>query len=75
MAQSRLQTERIDFVTSIRPMSYNVPGHEARMVVHCERVQKEYFDLRDKKGRIINNPQKESEEEFARWYNRFRRSK
>jgi hypothetical protein len=44
MAQSRLQTERIDFVTSIRPMSYNVPGHYERMRNHCKRVKMEYFD-------------------------------
>lgn len=40
----KLKTERIDSISSIRPMSYNVPGHEVRMQAHCERVQREYFD-------------------------------
>ncbi|MCK5016939.1 MAG: hypothetical protein KAS32_07685 [Candidatus Peribacteraceae bacterium] len=45
MAQSRLQTERIDVVPfTVKPMSHNIPGHEDRMKVHCERVQREYFD-------------------------------
>ena len=74
MAQNKLQTERIDLIRSIRPMSCNMPGHEARMKANCERVQREYFDLKDKKGRFINNPQKESEKEFMRWYNRHKKT-
>ena len=34
-------TERIDFVRTLNPMSYNIPGHEDRMVAHCERAQAE----------------------------------
>ena len=53
MAQNRLQTERIDVAPfAVRPMSYNMPGHEARMVALCERVQCEYLDLRGKDGRL-----------------------
>ena len=53
MAQNRLQTERIDTTSfSLRPMSYNIPGHEARMVALCKRVQREYHDLRSKNGRL-----------------------
>ena len=52
MAQNRLQTERIDVAPfAVRPMSNNIPGHEARIVEHYERVQREYHDLRDKNGR------------------------
>lgn len=42
--KNRLREERIDVVRSIRPMSCNVPGHEGRMVAHCQRVQIDYFD-------------------------------
>ena len=53
MAQNKLQTERIDVAPfAVRPMSYNIPGHEARMVALCERVQREYFDVRGKDGRF-----------------------
>ena len=53
MAQNRLQTERIDVAPfAVRPMSNNIPGHEARMVALCERVQREYFDFRGKDGRL-----------------------
>ena len=53
MAQNKLQTERIDVAPfAVRPMSYNMPGHEARMVALCERVQREYLDLRGKNGRL-----------------------
>ena len=41
MAQNRLQAERIDVIRGIRPMSYNISGHEKRMVAHCERVEAE----------------------------------
>ena len=53
MAQNRLQTERIDLIRSIRPMSCNMPGHEKRIVAHCERIQREYFDLRAKDSRYV----------------------
>ena len=53
MAQNRLQTERIDVAPfAVRPMSNNIPGHEARMVALCERVQREYHDVREKDGRF-----------------------
>lgn len=42
-------TERIDVAPyTVKPMSHNIPGHELRMQAHCERVQREYLDLRDK---------------------------
>ena len=46
------KTERIDVVSSLKEMSNNIPGHKARMKVHCERVQREYLDLRDINGRF-----------------------
>ena len=53
MAQSRLQTERIDVAPfTLKPMSNNIPGHEDRMKAHCERIQREYLDLRGKDGRL-----------------------
>lgn len=42
---SRTQDDRLDVNRTIRSMSCNVPGHEDRMVAHCERVQRDYFDL------------------------------
>ena len=50
--KNRLREERIDLKGSIRPMSYNIPGHEDRLKAHCERVQREYFDLRGKNDRF-----------------------
>lgn len=41
---SKLTKERIDIIKGIRPMSYNMPGHEERMKEHCKRVQEEYFN-------------------------------
>lgn len=41
----RRLSERIDVAPfTVKPMSHNIPGHEARMKEHCERVQGEYFD-------------------------------
>ena len=38
------KTERIDVATSLKETSSNIPGHEARMQAHCERIQREYFN-------------------------------
>ena len=40
----RIKTQRIDSVSAISSMSYNVPGNEKRIKAACERIQKEYFD-------------------------------
>ena len=49
----RLAAERIDTTSfSVKPMSHNIQGHEKRMKVHCERIQREYLDLRGKDGRL-----------------------
>lgn len=49
----RLSTERIDVAPfTVKPMSHNMPGHEARMVALCERVQREYLDFKGKDGRF-----------------------
>ena len=49
----RLKAERIDVAPfTVKPMSHNLPGHEGRMKANCERVQREYLDLRDKNGRF-----------------------
>ena len=49
----RLSRERIDVAPfTLKPMSHNIPGHEARMVSHCERIQREYLDFREIDGRF-----------------------
>ena len=40
----KLSNERIDQVSAISSMSYNVPGNEERIKAACERIQREYFD-------------------------------
>ena len=45
--------ERIDSAAfTLKETSSNIPGHEARMQAHCERIQREYLDLRGKDGRL-----------------------
>ena len=45
MGKTRLSEARIDTApVTVRPMSYNVLGHQARLKAHCKRVQREYFD-------------------------------
>ena len=45
--------ERIDVAPfTVKPMSHNIPGHEARMVEHCKRIQREYLDFREIDGRF-----------------------
>ena len=56
MAQSRLQTERIDVASfTVKGFSYNIQGHEDRMKNHCERIKKEYHGNleRIKKANIL----------------------
>ena len=49
----RLSQERIDLSQiQIHNESNKLPGHEARMIAHCERIQREYFDFRGKDGRL-----------------------
>ena len=49
----RLSRERIDLSQiQIHNESNKLPGHEDRIKAHCERVQREYFDLREVDGRF-----------------------
>ena len=50
--RNRAPAERIDANRTLDTHGHNVPGHEDRMKAHCERIQKEYHDLRSKDGRF-----------------------
>lgn len=39
----RTHTERTDVNKTVK-RSIDIPGHEERIVAHCARVQREYFD-------------------------------